>query len=91
MSRASHVAFNGLENPLIELDSVIGSYKNDQFFGPIVQTMNGKEIDDPVKKNQVAHLTHLFDRDGKRLLYVGKLCIPRTSVPPILQWHTTLK
>ncbi len=27
----------------------------------------------------------LFERDGKRLLYEGKLCIPRTSVAPILQ------
>ncbi len=37
------------------LDSVIGSYENDQFFGPIVRAMNGKEIEDPAKKNQVAN------------------------------------
>ncbi len=55
LSRAAHIAFNALEIPFIELDSVIGSYENDQFFGPIVQAMNGKEIEDPAKKNQVAN------------------------------------
>ncbi len=60
--------FIALEIPFIELDSVIGSYENDQFFRPIVQAMNGKEIEDPVKKNQLANLMPLFKRDGKRLV-----------------------
>ncbi len=85
LSRAPHIAFNAVEIPFIELDSVIGSYENDQFFGPIVQAINGKEIEDPVKTNQVANLMPLFERDGKTLLYEGKLCIPKTSVAPILQ------
>ncbi len=33
---------NALETPFTELDSVIGSYENDQFFGPIVQVMDSK-------------------------------------------------
>ncbi len=47
---------NSLEIPFLELDSVIGSFENDHFFGPIVQSMNGKETEDPFKKNQVANL-----------------------------------
>ncbi len=39
LSRAPYIAFNALEIPFIELDSVIESYENDQFFGQIVQAM----------------------------------------------------
>ncbi len=69
LSRAPQTAFNAVEIPFIELDSVIGRYENDQFFGPIIQAMNRKEIEDLVKKKQVTNLMPLFERDGKRILY----------------------
>jgi len=86
LSRAPHVAnpdsdldvsFNTVEIPEFQLDSIIGHYEEDQFFGHIVKAMDGELPSDPVQRSKVEKLLPLFERDGKRLIYEGKLWIPR--------------
>jgi len=94
LSRAPHVAkpdsdldvsFNTVEIPEFQLDSIIGHYEEDQFLGPIVKAMDGELPSDPVQRSKVKKLVPLFKRDGKRLIYEEKLCIPRRCVANVLQ------
>ncbi len=44
LSRAPHIAFNSLEIPFIQLDSAIGSYENDHFFGQLYKPWMVKKL-----------------------------------------------
>ena len=92
LSRAPHVIksesgtlLNSLEVPFIEFEDVITRYDDDQFFGPIVRAMDGKFPNDEVQKRKLEKVLPMFSRNGQKLLYNGKVCVPRRSVSSVLQ------
>lgn len=94
LSRAPHfmkakdladASCNGVEVPFIEIDNILTSYVDDQFFGPIVKAVRGEWPSDDTKKRQVEKILPMFRLDGKKLYYNQKLCVPRRSVSCIMQ------
>ena len=74
LSRARHISgrilkakINYVEVPFIKAEEVIGSYEEDQFFGPIVIAPQEKWLEDQVKKKQVELLVPMFRKEGKKL------------------------
>lgn len=63
----------------------IGTYDNDQCFGPIAAALDGSWPADPKQGKRVDVLLPSFPKDGWRLLYKGKLCIPAHCRREIMQ------
>ena len=89
LSRAPHAevadaALNDFEVPYIEFEDVISGYDEDQFFGPILKALDGDWPKDMKQKLKIEKLRPLFRRDGKKLLYMNKICVPRKSVSTVL-------
>ena len=85
LSRAPHASFNSFEVPYIDVDQVIGSYDDDRFFGPLIRAKQGENIEDGLLRKRLIRLLPLYYLDGKRLLYNGKVCVPRKAVSSVLQ------
>lgn len=64
---------------------LIGSYGNDQAFGPIWRTFDEIWPEDPKARRRLALLRPLFSREGWKLLYKGKLCVPRKALRDLLE------
>ncbi len=47
--------------------------------------MNGDQLSDHVQRKKIDILLPLFHKDGSKLLYEGKLCVPRKSISTIMQ------
>lgn len=58
-----------------ELEDVSSKYDADQLFGPIVATLEGQCREEP-KQRRIELLLPSFSKNGWRLLYHGKLCVP---------------
>lgn len=63
---------------------VIIGYKNDQFFGTIVQALHGNWPKDAKVRVRLEKLVPVFRIENKRLLYNEKLWVPRQSLFAIL-------
>ena len=50
-----------------------------------MKTINGEQIPDQVLSRKIDELLPLFHKDGSKLLYEGKLCIPRKSISTVMQ------
>ena len=92
LSRAPHIMngkdgtmLNSLEVPFIEFEDVVTRYDDDQFFGPVVKALNGDFPDDKIQRYKIEKILPMFRKEGSRLFYNGKLCVPRRSVSTILQ------
>jgi len=89
LSRAPHAEkdpdVNAIDVPFINFKDVITSYEEDQFFQPIVNAMDGKWPDNPKERKKLEELLPMFKMKDGKLLYNGKLCVPRKSVSTILQ------
>lgn len=85
MNEPKPVYFNAVEVPFIAIEEVLGSYEEDQFFGPILKALRNGWPQDEVKKNQVQMLLPSFRHERKKLFYFDKLCIPRKAVAKILE------
>ncbi len=68
LSRAPHATVNLLEVLKIDLEDVIGGYKNDKFYGAIMKAIDGEEIFDEVLKRKIKKLLPLFHRDWKKVI-----------------------
>jgi len=96
LSRAPHaddsdVVVNDVEVPYIQFDNVISGYEEDQFFGPIMKALDNEWPKDQKQKLKIEKLLPLFKREGKKLLYMNKVCVPRKSVSTILRFaHDSL-
>lgn len=83
LSRAPQLLINDLE--VLKIDpEVLLSYEEDEFYGPLLKVMEGKNLQDGIKDRKFKSLINMFHRDGSKLLYEGKLCIPRKSVRDLL-------
>ena len=85
LSRAPHAIMNVLEVLKIDLNEITDGYESDKFYGAVLERMKGNEIPDEVMKRKIDKLLPLFHLDGRKLIYEGKLCVPRKSVSRILQ------
>ncbi len=85
LSRAPHASVNVLEVLNIDIDDIIGGYEDDKFYGAILKGLKGEEISDEMLKRKVEKLLPLFHLDGNKLLYQGKLCVPRKAIATIMQ------
>lgn len=85
LSRAPHIHVNDIEVMTPSLDFITDGYKEDEFYGPLIKVMNKEVLKDPVKMKKFEKLATHFHEDGKRLIYEGKICVPRKSVKQILQ------
>jgi len=84
VNKKSLISFNALDIPKIEFEAILGNYENDQFFGPIVKALEGAESSNGKQNEFIKRVLPMFERDGARLLYQGKLCVPRRAVSSIL-------
>jgi len=88
LSRAPHApekpAVNNIEVPFIDIEDVIGRYEEDQFFGPIMKAINGEFPKSAKEKFRIEKLLPSFEKNGSKLLYNGKVCVPRKSISTIL-------
>ena len=71
--------------PYVKREDVITRYDEDQFFGPVLKTVEYKWPDDQIQGRKLEKILPMFKKDGERLSYNGKLCIPRKSVSDVLQ------
>lgn len=88
LSRAPHVTntrvVNDIEVLFIQFEDVIGSYEEDQFFGPILRAMKDDWPSDQKKRVKLEKFIPLFQFDVKRVLYNRKLCVPRKFISTIM-------
>ena len=93
LSRAPHVMekiddgllCNDVEVPFVKHEDVITRYDEDQFFGPVVKAMEEEWPQDQIQRRKLEKILPMFTKNGGRLYYNGKLCIPRKSVSDVLQ------
>lgn len=94
LSRAHHlisewmfegISCNDVEIPFIDIEEVLTSYEEDQFFGPVLKAMNFEWPDDETNRKQMDQILPMFKKDGSKLMYHGMLCVPRKYVSTILQ------
>ena len=75
---------NYVEVPFISFEDVINGYKDDQFFDPVVDGLENKWSTNFIEKLKLEKIVSMFRNDCKRLLYNGKVFVPRRSVSTIL-------
>ena len=63
---------------------MINGYKDDQFFGPVVDGLENKWSTDFIEKLKLEKIVLIFRNDCKRLLSNGKVCVSRRNVSTIL-------
>ena len=89
LSRAPHaeeanLVVNDVEVPYIDFENVISGYEDDQFFGPIVKALKDKWPKEQKQRLKIEKLIPLFKFEGKKLLYMNKVCVPRKCVSTVL-------
>ena len=84
MSRAPHAKTNQLEILQIDLDFITKGYETDKLFGPIVKLLKGENISDKYQQKKLRNVSEMFHFDEKKLLYNGKICVPKSAVANIL-------
>ena len=82
---------NDVEVPSIDVNDVLSDYEGDQFFGRVVRALQGEWPEDDTQRRTVEKIIPMFKRDGSKLMYHGKLCVPRKSVSNVLQLAHDLK
>ena len=85
LSRAPHASMNSVEILSANVEEITDNYENDQVFGPLLKVMKGERLKDIVQQKKFEKMAQYFHLDGKKLLYEGKLCVPRKSVSDVLQ------
>ena len=85
LSRAPHASVNQTELVHANLDGITDAYADDKLYGNVLKVMDGEKVDDEVMRKKVQKILPLFRREGKKLYYEGKLCVPRKSISTILQ------
>ena len=84
LSRAPHIRVNDIEISTPSLEFITEAYKDDEFYGPLISVIKKKVLQDPVKRKKFEKLATNFHLDGNKLIYEGKICVPRKSVKSIL-------
>ena len=74
--------------PFVKHEDVITRYDEDQFFGPVLKAMEEEWRQDQIQRRILEKILPMFRKDGERLYYNGKLCIPRKSVSDVVQLST---
>ena len=85
LSRAPHASVNVMEVLKIDLEDITNGYEDDKFYGPIWRALNGEEIASGTLQKKVENLLPSFHCDGAKLLYEGKLCVPRKAISSVMQ------
>lgn len=85
LSRAPHASMNALEVLNVDLEDVIDGYEDDKFYGSVLKLLKGEEISDEIMRRKILKIKPLFHLNERKLLYCGKLCVPRKAIPTILQ------
>ena len=80
LSRVPNARMNTMHITRIAADDIIGDYEDDKLFGPVMKKLSGEEIPDEFLRRKVEKLLPMFHIDGKRLIYDGKVCVPRKSI-----------
>ena len=85
LSRAPHASMNTVGTLSSNGEEIWDNYENDRVFGPLLKVMKRERIKDIVQQKKFEKLAQYFHLDEKRILYEGKLCVPRKSVSDVLQ------
>ena len=85
LSRAPHIAVNDLEAVSINEDDIFSCLEEDDFYGPLLKVLRGEKLKDSVKDRKFRILSKYFHEDERGLFYEGKRCVPKKSVPKLLQ------
>ena len=85
MSRAQHATVSTAQILNIDFEDIIGSYDRDNLYGLVNRSLKGEEISNEAQRRMSEGLLAFFHLHGKRLLYEGKICVPRKSVSSVLE------
>ena len=85
LAGAPHIHVNDVELMTPSLYLISDGYKEDEFYSPLIKVLNDEVLKDPVKMKKFEKLATHFHHGGNRLIYEGKICVPRKSVNQILQ------
>ncbi len=85
MSRAPHASVNVLAVLKINSEDLTNGYSGDMFYGAVLKKMNGERIPDQVLSEKIDTFLPLFYKDEEKLLYEGKLSVPRMSMSTVMQ------
>ena len=84
LPRAPQLLINDLEVLRMDSEDIFDQYEEDDFYGPLLKVMDGHDLSDKIKDRKFKNLMNMFHRDGRKLLYQGKLCVPRKAVRDVL-------
>lgn len=81
----THIAVNEIESIDFDIEDIFANYEEDKFYKPLLQVLNGERLSDPVNQKKFKSLASHFHRDGKRILYDRKLCVPKKTISDLLK------
>lgn len=84
LSRALQMLVDDVEVVIVDIKSIPSSNEDDELFGPLLKVMEGQNVRDQINQKKFESLAGMFHRDGERLLYDGKLYIPRRLVRDVM-------
>ncbi len=79
------MSVNDFEVLKIDLKEVTNGYDTDNFDVAVLRGIKREEIPDKMLNKKVKMLLLLFHRDGEKLLFEGKIRVPRKAIYPVLQ------
>ena len=60
LSRAPHIKVNDIEVMTPSIDFITSAYKEDEFYGPLIQVLNKRFLQDPVKRKKFVEISNTF-------------------------------
>lgn len=83
LEAGSRLLCNNLQISSVEL-GLDFEYGPDQLFGPIVRAKGGQYAEDITARRRIEQLVSLFELKEGKLIYNGKVCVPRNNVRDLL-------
>lgn len=76
---------NDIEVPYFNFENVMSRYEEDECLGPVLKALNCQWPIEEKKKVRLEKHVPIHKLHGRRLMYNGKICVPRKSVSTILE------
>ena len=84
LSRAPHASVNVCQ--VLEVNSEnLFNYEEDSFFGSVCKVLKGEKLSNEFQQRKIDRILPSFHFHENKLLYDGKICVPRKSISSILQ------
>ena len=85
MSNTPHATASIVQVLSIVFHDIVGSYDKYKLYDQVYKSYKSEKITDNVQRRGIKGLLLFCNLDRKRLLYEGKICVPRESVSKALK------